>query len=77
MTHSYSSSVVGGIYGLYCFFSSLFHDKGGGGVRQMLTLADNWARCRARFRAGAFTVAPVSASSQPRGHGLRQQSLRP
>ena len=37
----------------------------------------NWAHCSARFRAGALTVAPVSASNQPRGHGLRQQSLRP
>ena len=36
----------------------------------------NGTRCRAMFRAGAFTVAPVSASNQPRGHGLRQQSLR-
>ena len=26
--------------------------------------------------AGAFSVAPVSPSNQPRGHGLRQQSLR-
>ena len=33
-------------------------------------------RCPARFRAGAFTVTPVPASNQPRGHGLRQQSLR-
>ena len=30
-------------------------------------------RCRARFRAGAFSVGSVSTSNQPRGHGLRQQ----
>ena len=37
----------------------------------------NILRCRARLRAGAFSVASVSASNQPRGHDLRQQSLRP
>ena len=34
-------------------------------------------RCRARLEAGAFSVAPVSTSNQPWGHGLRQQSLCP
>ena len=33
------------------------------------------SRCCTRFRAGAFPVTPVSASNQPRGHGLRQLSL--
>ena len=36
---------------------------------------DSNTRCRARFRAGAFSVGPVSASNQPWGHDLRQQSL--
>ena len=40
------------------------------------TIHTNLSPCCARFRAGAFTVAPVSASNEPRGHGLRQQSLR-
>ena len=33
--------------------------------------------CTLPCRAGAFSVAPVSPSNQPLGHGLRQQSLRP
>ena len=40
-------------------------------------LPDSFTRCRARLGAWAFSVASVSASNQPRGHGLRQQSLRP
>ena len=38
---------------------------------------DKCTRCRATLGVGAFSVAPVSTSNQPWGHGLRQQLLRP
>ena len=43
----------------------------------LILMSKPHARCLARFGAGAFSVTSVSASNQPRGHGLRQQSLRP
>ena len=47
------------------------------GTESFLKQTDEQTRCLARFGAGAFSVTSVSASNQPRGHGLRQQSLRP